>query len=693
MASNAQHNFAAIQLQLQTLQFENSALTKDVCLKENYIQLKDQQFRVMQKRLEDLESAVATWKDKYLQQLNHQATANALNDHNSSATTVAVNPNEDDSAIPSSLPRSSSNEGDKGTWVLWKGKLAGRTAGASAKNVQQALGMMEKLSSADREKLKPMLAAITNSDGFAEALSSTQWEEVFGDVSEELSKILLLYLLPVLLENQKQHTPGSSIQCFSRTYAKQTMDFRIVCLPGSVSGSGSGASPLTQASQASPAEQTKPPAAPLVNQGSSTSLASTSSLKDLSSDRRPPPYMRSLSSSANTLFPLGSPSTAPSEFSSVIKSAELAEANGGGGGNGTDADPPHLFDCVDSSEHLKRNPAAPVPHGPRELHATKAVYISKPVASTGATSGTVSTSASAQAASRRYSLTPSRASTMSASESSRTATMTSMGSPYTGGGGGLSITDVGDGDRRSGGASFSGMAGGSNAKDGKIKKVLGSVMDRLNRHKPQLTTANPSLEDDESVCDGCGRGPIAGLKWICRTCRLMDDKEYELCEKCYGQGIHGKENEDALFTRIEEIVISKCSRLAGERELMKLLRVGICKANLKKFSFCLTWIADLLQCKQTKELRARALEISQIAPQVRSEFVRLLTDLLARYRKDIELITEWQPVQATSAAAAAIAAAAVVGDDGKGGVAVLQLDTLRIWVKDSPESIAAAQQQ
>lgn len=682
MASNAQHNFAAIQLQLQTLQFENSALTKDVCLKENYIQLKDQQFRVMQKRLEDLESAVATWKDKYLQQLNHQATSD---DHGTNSTTAAaagaVNPNEDDSALP--LPRSSSNnsESDKGAWVPWKGKLASR---AGTKNVQQALGLMEKLSAADREKLKPMLAAITNSDGFAEALSATQWEEVFGDVSEELSKILLLYLLPVLLENQKAHTPGSSIQCFSRTYTKQTMDFRIVCLPGSASGTANSSSP-----QASSSEQTKPLAAPLVSQGSGSSLTTTALAvsKDplsSSSDRRPPPYMRSLSSSANTLFPLGSPSTAPSEFSSVIKSAELAEAN-----SGSDVEPPHLFDCVDSIEHLKRNPAVPVPHGPRELHATKAVYISKPLTSVSAgVTGSVATSSSAQA-NRRYSLTPSRASTMSASESSRTATMTSIGSPYTGGG--MSITDIGDGDRRSGGASFSGMTGGSSGKDGKIKKVLGSVMDRLNRHKPQLTTANPSLEDDESVCDGCGRGPITGLKWICRTCRLMDDKEYELCEKCYGQGIHGKENEDALFTRIEEIVISKCSRLAGERELMKLLRVGICKANLKKFSFCLTWIADLLQCKQTKELRARALEISQIAPHVRSEFVRLLTDLLVRYRKDIELITEWQPVQASSAAAAAIAAAAVVGDDGKGGVAVLQLDTLRIWVKDSPDSAAAQQ--
>uniref|UniRef100_K3WF59 ZZ-type domain-containing protein n=1 Tax=Globisporangium ultimum (strain ATCC 200006 / CBS 805.95 / DAOM BR144) TaxID=431595 RepID=K3WF59_GLOUD len=566
MASMAQHNFAAIQLQLQTLQYENSALTKDLCLKENYIQLKDQQFRVMQKRLEDLESAVAVWKDKYLQQLNQRDAANGVN-HELRDDSASVNPNEDDSTLPprGSTSDATGSEASKANapWQLWKGNskiVSTSKAGSSnAKNVQQAVGLMEKLSLADREKLKPMLAAITNSDGFAEALAATQWEEVFHDVSEELSKILLLHLLPVLLENQKQHAPGSQIH-----------------------------------------------------------------------------------------------------------SADAAND-----------EPPHLFDCIDCE---KRN-AVPIPHGPRELHPSKAVYISKPL--TGSAAAGASSSSTAAAASRRYSMTPTRGSTASTSaDSSRTMTLTSLSSPFSSGSG-LSITDLGDGDRRSGGTAF---GSGGAAKDGKIKKVLGSVMDRLNRHKPQLTTTSPSLEEDDSICDGCGRGPITGFKWVCRICRLMEDKEYELCEKCYGQGLHGKENEDALFERIEEIVISKCARLASERELMKLLRVGICKANLKKFSFCLTWIADLLQCKQTKELRARALEISQIEPHVRSEFVRLLTDLLTRYRKDIELITEWQPVQATSAAAAAVGAAAVVAEDGKGGVTMLQLDTLRIWVKDSVDT-------
>jgi hypothetical protein len=233
---------------------------------------------------------------------------------------------------------------------------------------------------------------------------------------------------------------------------------------------------------------------------------------------------------------------------------------------------------------------------------------------------------------------------------------------------------------------------------------MGSVMKGLNRHKASSSAASshtpsqfpptPTLASDADAddqhhhtdydsanCDGCGRGLLTGVKWVCRTCRLHKDHEYALCEKCYGQGLHGKESEDALFERIEEIVVAKCPKLAREQELMKLLRVGICKANLKKYSFCLTWIADLLLCKATKDLRARALEISQISPQVRSEFVRLLTELLTKHRRDIELITEWQPVQNVAASGAAGGGAAGAG--GADGSGMVQLDTLRIWVKDA----------
>ncbi|RLN54327.1 hypothetical protein BBJ28_00023278, partial [Nothophytophthora sp. Chile5] len=236
-------------------------------------------------------------------------------------------------------------------------------------------------------------------------------------------------------------------------------------------------------------------------------------------------------------------------------------------------------------------------------------------------------------------------------------------------------------------------------KDGKIKKIVGSVFDRLSRHKPPPASSSGSSshasplplgsgaaggssegagDEDESMCDGCGRGPLVGVKWVCRTCRLLAGEEYELCDKCYGQGLHGKEQEDALFARVEAIVVRKCPRLAGETELLRLLRGGICKANLKKFSFCLTWIADLLQCVRTTDLRARALEIAHIPPPVRSEFARLLRELLTRYRPDIELTTEWEPAAGTQHGAhGAVAMRGAAAPDE------VQLDTLRIWVKDA----------
>ncbi|GMF49397.1 unnamed protein product [Phytophthora fragariaefolia] len=245
-------------------------------------------------------------------------------------------------------------------------------------------------------------------------------------------------------------------------------------------------------------------------------------------------------------------------------------------------------------------------------------------------------------------------------------------------------------------------------KDGKIKKIVGSVFDRLSRHKSQQSLVSSAAtsssshaspvpmavpagatevlgDDDESICDGCGRGPLVGVKWVCRTCRLLAGEEYELCEKCYGQGIHGQEHEDALFARVEAIVVRKCPRLASETELLRLLRVGICKANLKKFSFCLTWIADLLQCNRTTDLRARALEIAHIPPTVRSEFARLLRELLTRYRPDIELKTEWEPA---AGAQHGLIGPGTPGMRGEG--APDELDTLRIWVKDAPIPASAS---
>lgn len=290
---------------------------------------------------------------------------------------------------------------------------------------------------------------------------------------------------------------------------------------------------------------------------------------------------------------------------------------------------PHLFDCVD----LERRGAArnPVPHGPRELHATKAMFVSRPL-SNSAASRTASSQLDklgekpVEKASRRYTLTPKRTAPTFAVETTRTQTMTMGALPSPA----QSPSSMGVLPLGSDGEVIPMPPREKEGKDGKIKKIVGSVFDRLSRHKSQQSLVSNSTssssshaspvpvsvlagstevigDDDESICDGCGRGPLVGVKWVCRTCRLLAGEEYELCEKCYGQGIHGKEHEDALFARVEAIVVRKCPRLASETELLHLLRVGICKANLKKFSFCLTWIADLLQCNRTTDLRARAL--------------------------------------------------------------------------------------
>ncbi|GMF34373.1 unnamed protein product [Phytophthora lilii] len=609
LAATLQHNLAALQAHLATLQAENSALTRDLCLKENYIQLKDQQFRVMQRRLEELEGAVAQWKDRWLQQLNAQAAAGGAADAPEAAR-----------------------------WTPWRCKPGGA---GRAKALAAATAKLERLSQADRAKLQPLLAAVEQ--GGAEPGADL----LFADVSEELSRVLLLHLLPALLEAADGQQPP---RCFSRTYRKQTMDFR-VCTRQAAEASAAGEDTADKAADKAP-PQAPPGQAPVVD-------------------------------TAETLAPPAPPET----------EAEETET-------------PHLFDCVD----LDRRGAArtPVPHGPRELHATKAMFVSRPLSGSAAARAAVppldKPDKPADKASRRYTLTPKRTGPTFAVETTRTHTMTMGALPSPA----QSPSSMGVLPLGSDGEVIPMPPREKEGKDGKIKKIVGSVFDRLSRHKSQQSLGSNSAtsssshaspvplslptgsseaggDDDESICDGCGRGPLVGVKWVCRTCRLLAGEEYELCEKCYGQGIHGKEHEDALFARVEAIVVRKCPRLASETELLHLLRVGICKANLKKFSFCLTWIADLLQCNRTTDLRARALEIAHIPPTVRSEFARLLRELLTRYRPDIELKTEWEPAASAQYGALGPGTPAMRGEGAPD-----ELDTLRIWVKDAPSTSAAA---
>ncbi|CAH0492538.1 unnamed protein product [Peronospora farinosa] len=600
-----QHNLAALQAQLTLLQEENAGLTRDLCLKANYIQLKDQQFRVMQRRLEELEGTVAQWKDRYLQQVNaYQSTNNSGRDDEK----------EDMEGQEQDMRKD-------GKWTPWKCK---RGVSSRVKALAQANAQLEKFSQIDRNKLQPLLAAIEQRN------SGNIDDLVFTDVSEDLSRILFLYLLPALLDAVDDL---QQLQFFSRVYRKQTMDFR-VC--------------------------------------TTTQAHGTTGTENATGDKPPPSALSVVGGS----FTENNGELLALEVQ-LVKETEETEA-------------PHLFDCVE----LDRRGTAltPTPHGPRGLHATKAMFVSRPLSGSAAVRAAIpSLEKPLEKSSRRFTLTPKRTGPAFVEETTHTHTITMGALPSPA----QSPSPMGLFPFGSDGELIPTPPREKEGKDGKIKKIVGSVFDRLSRHKSQqsLTTssslhASPmplgmlvgSTEvEDETVCDGCGRGPLVGMKWVCRTCRLLAGDEYELCEKCYGHGIHGKEHEDALFARVETIVVRKCPRLASETELLHLLRVGICKANLKKFSFCLTWIADLLQCNRTTDLRARALEIAHISTTVRSDFARLLRELLTRYRPDIELKTEWEPAAGAQHRSFSPGTPAVRCE----GVPD-ELDTLRIWVKDAP---------
>eukprot|EP00644_Phytophthora_capsici_P018522 jgi/Phyca11/531146/estExt2_fgenesh1_pm.C_PHYCAscaffold_970012 len=567
----------------------------------------------MQRRLEELEGAVAQWKDRWLQQVNAQQA-------------TGISGEEDEGGHYA-------DKLEDAKWTPWKCKPGSANR---SKALTQARAKLDKLSQTDRNKLQPLLVAIEQNGEVGGAVEDL----VFADVSEELSRILLLYLLPALLDAVDS---TQQLQCFSRMYRKHTMDFR-VC--------------TRQASE-------------VTTVGTEELAASTAA-----ADKQPPP----------------APSTPAVDTSGESVTQPPPETE--------ESEAPHLFNCVE----LDRRGTARnlVPHGPRELHASKAMFISRPLSGSAAARAAIPGldklgEKPLDKASRRYTLTPKRSGPTFAVETTRTHTMTmgAMPSPA------QSPSSMGVLPLGSDGEVIPVAPREKEGKDGKIKKIVGSVFDRLSRHKSQqslgsnvASSASPvplSLpteaagDEDDSICDGCGRGPLVGAKWVCRTCRLLAGEEYELCEKCYGQGIHGKEHEDALFARVETIVVRKCPKLAGETELLHLLRVGICKANLKKFSFCLTWIADLLQCNRTTDLRARALEIAHIPPTVRSEFARLLRELLTRYRPDIELKTEWEPAAGTQHGAMGPGTPAMRGEEAPD-----ELDTLRIWVKDAASGVSGS---
>jgi hypothetical protein len=51
-------------------------------------------------------------------------------------------------------------------------------------------------------------------------------------------------------------------------------------------------------------------------------------------------------------------------------------------------------------------------------------------------------------------------------------------------------------------------------------------------------------------------------------------------------------------------------------------RYDVCKLNLKKFSFCLSWISQLLEGKASSDMKVRALEITKLHVEEGNRFAR-----------------------------------------------------------------------
>ncbi|GMF25891.1 unnamed protein product [Phytophthora lilii] len=189
------------------------------------------------------------------------------------------------------------------------------------------------------------------------------------------------------------------------------------------------------------------------------------------------------------------------------------------------------------------------------------------------------------------------------------------------------------------------------------------------KQRVAATFKNTKYTHEGTSCQFCKMTPIVGERYSCSTCVGFD-----LCENCYSLGGHGLENSDELFYRVQELVLARCPRLAEEVDLLELMRFEICRSNLRKFSFCLNWLADIVNGKTSKDLQARALEIPSIRRDVRKVFVPLLMRVCSD-REDIEVKTEWELEDDNQAPVRSVGGTVSEGDGRF-------LETLRIWVAD-----------
>ncbi|KAJ0406057.1 hypothetical protein ATCC90586_002939 [Pythium insidiosum] len=140
---------------------------------------------------------------------------------------------------------------------------------------------------------------------------------------------------------------------------------------------------------------------------------------------------------------------------------------------------------------------------------------------------------------------------------------------------------------------------------------------------------------EDSLCAGCGVSPIVGAKWTCHTC---DD--VELCDACYGRGVHGREVSAAMCRRLEQLATQRHRALAAFPELFALLRTHICDDDAVQFRQLIDWLGDIVAGKPATQLQQRSIVKSGLHPEIRARLVAQL-GAIASERTDLELKTEW----------------------------------------------------
>lgn len=173
-----------------------------------------------------------------------------------------------------------------------------------------------------------------------------------------------------------------------------------------------------------------------------------------------------------------------------------------------------------------------------------------------------------------------------------------------------------------------GMFGRLRSKTG-VGNMLGDVKNLLTAryHKHHV--------HEDTLCDGCGMSPIVGGKWKCSTC-----ESFELCDACYGTGIHGYEVSNEMCRRIEQAAVHKHRLLGDYPELFELFRRHICHDDVVQFKRVVDWLADMVSGTHVASIHRKIIIKSGLHPEIRARLVAQL-GALASERPDIVLKTEW----------------------------------------------------